>query len=124
MARSDGYKNLIPRKKGDKALPGAGRPRGASLKTIMEKLLNETMTIEVAGKKKRLTRREVLAMQMIKDALDPKNSANERIKAGISIENRVDGKPIQPVVGKEGIPLAPPIIHIHPVDGPGNEMEE
>lgn len=37
MPRSDGYKNLIPRKKGDKALPGAWGPKGSSLKTMCRK---------------------------------------------------------------------------------------
>lgn len=94
---AQGIKNLKPCKPGERRNP-AGRPPGETFKGLLTKLLNGKITVpDLEGRKRKLTRREVLALTLIKDAMDVKNTASERTKANQTIQDRVEGKAVQPI---------------------------
>jgi len=114
--KNKGHENLKPAKPGEVRNP-KGKPPGPNFATVYESLLKGEIKVNVGGRNVKKTRRVAIAMMKIKDALDFKNNPVDRLRAADSIENRVDGKPFQPITGKEGIPLEPPIINVFPVDG-------
>jgi hypothetical protein len=59
--------------------------------------LNSKVTIEYQGRRKKKLRADVLCQTLVKDALDPKNTAGERRQAIEAIMNRMEGKPVQPI---------------------------
>lgn len=98
--------NLKPFQKGDNWTGNKnGKPKGVTCKGTLTRLLNGTMTVEEAGRKLRKSKIEVLVMTLIKDALDKKNTASERIRACEVIMNRLEGRPSQSIV-----PQCPEII--------------
>jgi hypothetical protein len=56
-------------KKGHSGNP-AGRPKGSrNLKTLINRELNTTITIEQTGKKRKISRKEALVKSLVNDAL-------------------------------------------------------
>ena len=89
--------NLIPYKKGESGNP-AGLPKGyVRASVVYAKLLVGKMSIKQAGKTLKKTRREVMMIKAVLDALDEKNTASERTQARESVLSRIEGKPVQPL---------------------------
>lgn len=101
-------RNLRPAKKGEVRNPaGASKLKGQpTFKSILTKLLEGQVSVEEAGKLKKMTRREVLSLQLAKDAMDARNTANERTRANQAIQDRVEGKPVQPLSTASGTDIA------------------
>jgi len=90
-------KNLRPAKKGEVRNP-RGRGKGVpNFKTIYEKLLKGEIKVKVSGRVVKRTRREAIAAMKIRDALNDSLNPIDRLRAADSIENRVEGKPEQPL---------------------------
>ena len=120
--------NLRPFQPGNTASVGKGRPKGSkSYKTIFADILDGKITIEEAGKKKKITKRELLALNLATKALQRtrvkkrhyddqgKLTSEEyeeldpaiQLKAIGMIMDREEGKPAQPLVGANNTPLNP-----------------
>jgi hypothetical protein len=114
-----GNPNIKPRwKKGESGNP-AGLPKGyVRASTILNKLLKAKITVVNAqGKKERKPAGEVLLQKLVANAIDDRRTGHEQIKAAETILNRIEGKAIQPISYPEGIPVAPPILNVMPVEG-------
>jgi hypothetical protein len=90
--------NVKPRwKKGESGNP-AGMPKGyKQIGPVLTKFLNGTMTVEEAGKRLKRSRTEVMALTLINDAINPRNTASERTRACQAIMDRIEGRPVQPL---------------------------
>lgn len=83
----------IPFEKGESGNPN-GRPVGAiSFVTIANKILDGTITIEQAGQKRKITRREKMILNIINDAVNEEEDASIRLRAAAYIFDRIEGKP-------------------------------
>jgi hypothetical protein len=83
--------------KGCKCNNPNGRPIGAiSIKSALNKLLDGEITIEEAGEKFKMTRREIILLEIVRDAMNDEDP-NTRLKAAAWIADRTEGKPSQPV---------------------------
>jgi len=114
-----GNPNIKPRwKKGESGNP-AGLPKGyVRASTILNKLLKAKITVVNAqGKKERKPAGEVLLQKLVANAIDDRRTGHEQIKAAETILNRIEGKAIQPISYPEGIPTAPPVLNVMPVEG-------
>jgi hypothetical protein len=85
-----------PIQKGEVLNPKGASP-GPTYKGILTKLGKGLITVEEAGKLKKLTRQEIACLQLFKDALDGRNTAAERTRAIQTIMDRLEGKPVQPL---------------------------
>ena len=89
--------NLKPCKPGETHNPN-GRPVGSkSFKVILNKVLDGIMEVTEAGKQLKLTKREVIGMELALMALDRKAKKHDRLKAMDMILDRLEGKPKQTV---------------------------
>jgi hypothetical protein len=89
--------NLIPIKKGHTLNP-LGRPKGSiSWNTLINKVVEGKITVKEAGKIKKMTKGNIMVMELIKMALDPKGKPSDRLKAMEIIFDRTEGKAIQKV---------------------------
>ena len=80
-----------PFKPGETGNPD-GRPVGAiTFKSIAEKILDGEITIEQAGEKRKITRREKMILNIINDAVNDEDP-NIRLKALAYIMDRTEGK--------------------------------
>lgn len=77
-------------KKGESGNPN-GRPEGTSFKTIAEKILSGKITIEEAGEKFQMTRKEKMILEIINDACNDEDP-NVRLKATAYVIERTEGK--------------------------------
>lgn len=68
-----------------------GRPKGKSLKSVLNELLAEEITIVEAGNKRKMKANEAIALTLIKEAL------NGNIQAIKEIFDRTEGKARQSV---------------------------
>ena len=121
MSKSEGKikreKNLRPAKKGEVRNP-RGKKRGQlNFKTIYGRMLQQQTEVIKNGRSYKKPAIEVICALKVKDALDSSNTATERLRAANAIEDRVDGKPFQPLTGSNGTPLEAPIIKVGFVDG-------
>lgn len=102
--------NIVPHqfKKGQSGNP-KGKPAGAvSLPALLNRLLDGTITIEdAAAKLHKVTKREAIWLNVVKDALDEDGDPNVRHRAVSMIFDRTDGKPSQPmeVSGPDAQPI-------------------
>lgn len=84
--------NMIPRKKGDPALPGAGRPKGSlNSKTILRKLLGikETVVDPFTDKPRKMTQLELITLKQLEKA------RNGNLNSYQALLNRYEGMPEQ-----------------------------
>ena len=90
--------NLKPMAKGTTLNPH-GKPKGAiSWKHLINKVLDGDLTITEAGEKKKLSKRSVLALELVKIALDPKSKPNERLKAMEIIFSKTEGSELKKIL--------------------------
>lgn len=95
------YQNLKPFKKDDPRRHT--RTKGdETFKTLLNKMLRGVVVFGLEGKKKKMTRRQALILQLLSDATDKRNTAGERSKANEIVQNRVEGKPAQPISAAPG----------------------
>lgn len=110
--------NMIPRKKGDPPLPGAGRPKGSlNSKTILAQMLGlkETVKHPVTGKEKKMTQLELINLKQLEKArkgdLGAYNALLDRFEGRPEqkqINEFPDGTEINLTVGAPKIPGQPP----------------
>lgn len=87
--------NLKPCKPGETHNPN-GRPKGAmSWGTILNKILDQKMTIEEAGKVKKITKRSAMVLELAAMAMNENLKPAERLKAMEIILDRTEGKAVQ-----------------------------
>lgn len=87
MASNEGWKNLIPPKKGEVRNP-KGRGKGSkSIVKILKKLLDTDSTVP-GENGETLSRAELIALNLIRKA------ESGKLKAIDSIIDRIDGKPV------------------------------
>lgn len=100
MSKQGNEDNLKPRKKGDPALPGAGRPKGAlNTRTLLKRMLSvkENYIDPKTGKRKKMTNLEIMLLRQMTKAkegnLDSFNAIIDRYegKAGQEIKHTVEG---------------------------------
>lgn len=73
-----------------------GRPKGAmSWGTILNKILDQKMTIEEAGKVKKITKRSAMVLELAAMAMNENLKPAERLKAMEIILDRTEGKAVQ-----------------------------
>ena len=69
-----------------------GRPKGSiSFKAILNKILDSEMTVEEAGEKRKITRREMILLRIVSDAANDEDPAI-RLRAVQFITDRTEGK--------------------------------
>lgn len=97
----------IPFVKGKSGNPAGKVPGTISLGVLINRLLDGKTTIEEAGKKVNLTKREAVWLKVVADALDEKLDTTSRHRAAAMLADRTDGKPVQGVElsGPEGNPI-------------------
>jgi hypothetical protein len=111
-----------PFKPGETGNPD-GRPVGAiTFKSIAEKILDGEITIEQAGEKRKITRREKMILNIINDAVNDEDP-NIRLKALAYIMDRTEGKVADKMQhsGKDGEALIPTIITVRLQSQPPQE---
>ena len=88
-----------------------GRPPGSlSFKSIAEKLLDGKITIEQAGQKVQITRKEKMILNIINDAVNDEDP-NTRLKALAYLMDRTEGK-VPDRLEHSGESLTPTIITV------------
>lgn len=113
-----------PFRPGETGNPG-GRPVGAiSFKAIAEKLLDGEITIEQAGEKRKITRREKMILNIINDAVNDEDPA-VRLKAVAYLVDRTEGKVPDKFehTGKDGAEILPTIITVRIPESPPQDDE-
>ena len=74
-----------------------GRPKGSiSFKAILNKILDGEITIEEAGQKRKITRREMMLLKVVNDAANDEDPAI-RLRALQFITDRTEGKAVETV---------------------------
>ncbi|MCK4793517.1 MAG: hypothetical protein KAV87_57845 [Desulfobacteraceae bacterium] len=97
--------NLRPAKPGEVRNP-KGRKKGTlNFKTIYNKILAGNTTVVINGRKVKKTRAEVIASLKVKAAMNQDLNPIDMLRAADSIENRVDGKPEQPISAPAHTPV-------------------
>ena len=98
MARkvtSNGGTLTVP-EKGETMNPN-GRPKGSfSFKAILNKILDGEITIEEAGEKRKITRREMMLLRIANDAANDEDPA-VRLRATQFIVDRTEGRAVETV---------------------------
>ena len=90
-------KGAIPFEKGKSGNPKGMVPGTVSLKALINKILDGKTTIEEAGEKVAISKREAAWILIAKDALDKTLDSTSRHRAVSMLADRTDGKPIQGV---------------------------
>lgn len=80
-----------PFKKGQSGNPDGRPPGSLSFKAIAEKLLDGKITIEQAGERVQITRKEKMILNIINDAVNDEDP-NTRLKALAYLMDRTEGK--------------------------------
>jgi len=82
-----------------------GRPKGSlNVTTILEEVLLERVPVKENGRQRSLTKLETTIKRMVHDAIAGNARARQQV---IDLLQNVG------LVVKDGIPLAPPTIHVH-----------
>lgn len=91
--------NLRPFKSGDEWNGNKnGRPKGSmSFKGILNKILAGEMTITEAGEKRKLSKKEVIGLNLVNMSLNPNVKPASRLKAKEMIKEWTEGKAVQPI---------------------------
>lgn len=100
-ARNGG--EFMAAEKGDVLNPG-GKPKGTkSFKTILKKFLAQEIDLEDFNSqtKLRLTKKQAMSFLLIRDAVNPDEDPNVRMKATQMVMNRVEGEPDKPITVKD-----------------------
>lgn len=83
-----------------------GRPKDSiSLKTILNKILDGEITIEDAGQRRKITRREMMLLKVANDAVNDEDPAI-RLRALQFIVDRTEGKAVETV--KQNVSFSQP----------------
>lgn len=115
----------IPFEKGESGNP-AGRPVGSmSFKAIAEKLLDGLITIEQAGEKRKISRKEKAILNIINDAINDEDPS-VRLRALSFLMDRTEGKVTDKteITGKDGKELPAAIITVRIPSEPPKEDGE
>lgn len=89
--------------KGDVLNP-KGKPKGTkSFKTILKKFLSQEIDLDDFNTqtKLRLTKKQAMSFLLIRDAINPDEDPNVRMKATQMVMNRVEGEPDKPITVKD-----------------------
>jgi hypothetical protein len=102
MVNKNSLKNLIPRKKGEPALPGAGRPPGPTLMTMLRNELQEDGKFKaesIGTFKKCIINGDARFWQMMIDMLEPE--ARSKVAAMMGVNVNVAQSQTQALVPQE-----------------------
>lgn len=100
MPKKDGFKNLIPAKKGEVRNP-KGRTPGKSISSYLKSLLEGTIKLkDETGKEKNFTRAEAIALKLFQKAMSGKATDQAQLKAIEQILDRTEGKPLQATINE------------------------
>lgn len=109
-----------PFEKGQSGNPGGRPPGSLSFKSIAEKLLDGKITIEQAGEKVQITRKEKMILNIINDAVNDEDP-NTRLKALAYLMDRTEGK-VPDKLEHSGEGMMPTILTIrYPTEPPKDE---
>ena len=96
--------------KGESGNPDGRPPGSLSFKSIAEKLLDGKITIEQAGQRVQITRKEKMILNIINDAVNDEDP-NTRLKALAYLMDRTEGK-VPDKLEHSGESLTPTIITV------------